>query len=61
MIKRQQLGPVPFPFRQKRKDTKTDEKPRSETAARLGVTRQAARQHYQRRHRDIATTRQRPK
>jgi hypothetical protein len=32
-----------------------------EIAARLGVTRQAARQHYQRRHRDIATTRQRPK
>jgi hypothetical protein len=31
-----------------------------EIAAQLGVTRQAARQHYQRRHRDIATTRYRP-
>jgi predicted transcriptional regulator len=32
-----------------------------EIADLLGVTRQAARQHYHRRHRDIATTRQRPK
>src|SRR5215467_14887346 len=30
-----------------------------EIAARLGVTRQAARQHYQRRHRDVAATRHR--
>ena len=31
-----------------------------EIAARLGVTRQAARQHYQRRHRDNATMQDRP-
>jgi hypothetical protein len=32
-----------------------------EIAARLGVSRQAARQHYQRRHCDIATAQHRPK
>ena len=31
-----------------------------EIATRLGVTRQAARQHYQRRHREITTTRHPP-